>query len=733
MKRLVLLLFVLLALPPVVGAQANQPQVTVVRFLGNQSFSDQALASAIVTRETECRSTILQPFCLFGADWAQEPFYLQARSLARDLARIRLFYYERGYRQATVDTTVVRPTPEEVRIRFLIEEGRPVIVDSLRFEGLAGVPDSAQITDDVPLEAGDPLSGPLMDATRDSIRSRLQNRGYAHADVLRNYFIGAEDPYSARVSYDVYTGPLSYVGPMTVVGNEVTSDQVVRRMLPFSEGAIYRQNQIFEAQRNLYNLEIFTHAEIRPDLENRPDSIVPLRIQVNEGDVHRVRTGLGWNNGDCVNSEGRWVSRNFRGGARRLQLRGRISNVLAERFSDSLCNEAGTGAFGELNWVLSADFSQPWIFSPRNSLNLGVYGERQSLKDIYVREAVGATAGLSRTVGRAQILTLGYRPELSRLEAAEIFFCRGFQVCAPDDIAVLSGANWLSPVSLSYSQDRSNQVLNPTEGYSFTVEAEHASGYTGSNYAYHRAVGELNGYWSVRGGLVLASRVRAGWLDPLPFEEELSQGDGLQIAHPEKRFYAGGSNSVRGYAENQLGPQNLSVQVSRLLLPRDTLPPVCTPQQLLDLTCDAGELPDASFTQRPTGGSQLLEGNLEFRFPFVGSQTQAVLFLDYGYVWPEPGRIAFSDLKFTPGIGFRYFTPLGPLRIDVGYQLDAGERLQVVTTQIRPAEPGEDGIGDTGYVATEELAILQPQVLYDDVDPWTLGRFQVHFSLGQAF
>jgi len=732
-KRLAVLLLVLFALPTGLSAQALQPEVTRVRFEGNASFPDQALANSIVTRQTECRTPILQPFCVFGADWAQEPFYLEQRSLARDLARIRLFYYERGFREATVDTAVARPD-DEVRITFLIEEGRPVIVDSLSFEGLSEVADSADVVEEVPMGVGDPLSGVLMDATRDSIRIRLQNRGYAHADVLRNYFIATEDPYLARVSFDVYTGPRAYIGPLTIAGNQETSDQVVRQMLPFSEGSLFSREQIFEAQRNLYNLDIFTYAEIQQDLDHRPDSIVPLRIQVNEGDVHRVRAGAGWNNGECINSEGRWASRNFFGGARRLQVRGRISNVMAEDFSESICNEAGTGEFGRLNWLLSGDFTQPWIFSPRNSLTLGLYGERQSLKNIYVREAVGATAAISRTVGRQQVLTVGYQPQLSTLDAAEIFFCTGFQVCAPGDIDILSGANWLSPVSVAYDQDRSNRALNPTEGYSYSVGFEHASAYTGSNFAYNRAVGEVNGYWTVSEGWVLASRIRGGWLDPLPFEEELGQTDGLQIAHPEKRFFAGGSNSVRGYAENQLGPRNLSVEARDLLLPRDTLPPACTPQEVLNLTCDPGELPDGAFTPRPTGGSQLLEGNVEFRFPFLGSQTQAALFVDYGYVWPDPGRVDVSDLKLTPGFGFRYFSPIGPLRIDVGYQLESGDRLQVVTAQLRSVPSGDPNeIGDTGYATSDDIALLQPRVLYDEVSPWTLGRFQVHFSLGQAF
>lgn len=752
----VLLLMLALAGPLQVGAQAfaDGPEVTELRFEGNESFSDEALANAIVTRETECRTIVFQPFCWAGSSWAQDPFYMSGRFVGRDVARLRLFYYQRGYRETTVDTVLARPSSDEVQILFRIREGRPVRVDSLAVLGLEEIEERVQVARDLPVGGGAPLSGVLLDATRDSLRNRLQNRGYAHAEVLRNYFIPRDDPYSARVSFQVYPGPRARIGELTVVGNQAVSESVVRRMLPFSEGDLYRQEQIFDAQRSLYNLDIFRYAEIRPDLGHTPDSVVPLTVQVNESDVHQVRAGAGWNNADCLGAESRWASRNFFGGARRLQFAGRLSNVLAPQLNSTICNESGTEDFAELNWRVSTEFTQPWLFSSRNSFTASVYGERQSLKDVFIRNGVGATVSLTRSVGRRQNVTLGYQPQLSTLEAAEIFFCTSFLVCEPEDIAVLAGANWLSPLTLGYSHDRSNQVLNPTRGYTFQVELEHASELTGSEFAYNRIVTELDRYWPVAPRWILAGRVRVGWLDPNPFGEALDGAEDLQIVHPQKRFFAGGSNSVRGFAQNQLGPRNLSVPVGALLRSRGD-GPVCTPEEIRSLTCDAGGLAeddggllDDAFTPRPTGGSQLFVGNVELRFPLWSARSEGAIFLDVGQVWSAADQVDAGDLQWTPGIGFRYFTPVGPVRVDLSYQLEAGERLQVVTTQIRPRDPERDPVGAcvvteeaaggelrcvVPWVPTDELAILEPPVEFGAAEPWSLGRLQLHFSIGQAF
>ena len=727
--------------PLPLGAQLGPEEIGGIAFEGNENFSGAVLAKGIVTRETECRSVVLSLFCFLDVSWAQDPYHLSTRTLRRDVNRLKIFYYQRGFREATIESEVVRVEGEGTTILFRIVEGPPVLVDSIEVVGLEELSDPS-ILERLPLEAGRPLSSIALEATRDTVLRRLRNRGFAHADVLLSHFIPKDSPYRAEVSFDVFTGPRAFIGPMTVLGNKTVDDAVIRRMIPFREGALYRESEIFDAQRNLYSLQILRHAEIQPDLAHLPDSVVPLLISAVEGDVHLVRTGAGWNNAECFNAEVRWASRNFLGGARQLELRGRVSNILAQTFHRNLCNESGSGDFGRTNWLVEASFTQPWIFSPRNTLTSSVYGERRSVEDIFVQRSYGVNLNLTRSLGRATPISISLRPKLSTLDAAEIFFCSSLLVCDPGDIDVLQSANWLVPVTLSLSRDRGNQLLSPTRGYRALFELEHASALTGSDFAYNRVTGEVSWYGEPRPRTVFAARLRSGWADPRPFEELLGPGAGLEVVHPEKRFFSGGSGSVRGFAQNQLGPRILSVPAAALLNgSQGDDGPACTPREIIALTCDANVLPDGRFTARPTGGNALIEGNIEFRFPIGRGNFEGATFLDFGQVWSGSNLFAWKSIEFAPGLGIRYYTPIGPIRIDLGYRFRGGEDLGVVTSQLRPFDPSRDDpndrvdgpFGKLDFVRSDELALLRRRVRFGESGPWSIDRFQLHFSIGQAF
>jgi outer membrane protein insertion porin family/translocation and assembly module TamA len=723
--------------------QGMLEEVTQLRFQGNHQFPDKVLANAIITRETECRSTVLLPFCWVGAEFSKDPYYFHPREFVRDLARIRLFYYQRGYREVVVDTIVARPSEQEVKITFRIQEGNPVRVVEMGYTGLEEVSDSS-ILEDLPVRVGDPLNALVLEASRDSLTTRLRDRGFAHADVLLNYRIPRESPLEAQVTFDLYPGPETRLGTISVVGNSMVSETVVRRMLPFREGRLFDAEALLEGQRNLYNLDIFTRANVIPDLNNQPDSVIPLRVEVAEGDMHRVRAGAGFSGADCVNTEARWVSRNFFGGARRLQVTGRVSHLLTPFLQESFCKQAGTGAYGELNWLLSADFNQPWLFSPRNSWSASIFGERQSLPDIFIRQALGVSLAVSHTFTVATPITFSFRPQLSSLDAADVFLCSNYLVCTPEDIRILQDPNWISPLGVRLSQDRRNQVLSPTRGYAAFVDLEYASGWTGSDFGYLRGLGEGSWYKQAPSGWIFATRIRGGWVRSGAFHGPLSPGASGDIVHPEKRLYAGGSNSVRGFAQNRLGPKVLYLQgVEALLDPQNGVgSEICTPEEINDLTCDAGFLPDDDFAARPTGGTSMLEGSVELRFPFLGQLWEGATFLDFGQVWEEDLGVDLRDLEFTPGLGIRYFSPIGPIRVDLAYRFSGGEDLQVVTSKVRPFDPARGDLerdrlvvstGPLDWVADDDLALLTPKVLWGNYGPWSLRRFQLHLSIGQAF
>jgi len=717
------------------------PRLADLDFVGNRTFPDDSLAVAIVNRASRCRSFVLAPFCWVGLGFARDERELRERDLAGDIARLLVYYAARGFREARVDTVVDRSRPHEVRVRFVIEEGRPVRVDSIRFVDAEPL-ERMGLLGGLPLRRGGRLSRILLNATRDTLATRLRDRGYPRAEVFIRSDIPAESPYSARVTFDVDAGPYARFGPVTLVGNVRLTDDVILRQLPFEQGDEYSRALILEGQRNLYGVGLVTYAQIsEPEVV---DSIVPLTVTITEGDVHRVRTGLGMSTFDCGNAEGRWESRNLFGGARRLQVRARLSNVFADGLSGSVCNQAGVGPFGGLNWLVSADFAQPWVYSRNTSLTVGVFGERQSLQDVFVRRAVGVDVGLTRRLDRSTTVTAAFQPQLTTLDAADVFFCTSFLLCTPQDIDVLQAANWLSPVVVSLARDRTNGPLNPTRGYAARLDVEYADELTGSNFSYRRTSVQVSGYREVGGGQVLAARLRGGWVGAGAFGP-LSRGSG--VIHPQKRFYGGGPNSVRGFGQNQLGPRVLTVDVRRLIFPLpDTTAAVCEPAEVMALTCDASPLSDGDFdAPRPTGGQVILEGNLEYRVHIRGTRFEFALFADAGGVWADADVVRLSDIEVTPGLGFRYQSPVGPIRVDLGYRTRGGERLQVVTSQLRPFDPATDDPADrvqlrrgdqtfvADYVLLDDLALLGPRVDFGTSPAFSLSRLQLHFSIGQAF
>ena len=725
--------------------QPSAPDIASLSFEGNDSFTSAQLARAILSRETGCRALVLQPFCWVGAEFATNRAYFSDRTFRDDFYRLQLFYYQRGFREAQMDTTIAQGEDGRFDLGFRIQEGRPIRISLVEVLGLENVPGdlSQELREELPVSSGDRLDLPRLDEARDSIQRGLRDHGYAHADVLRNIFIPSDEPYEAEVDFDVYTGPEARFGPIEVVGNDKVSEDVIRRMLPFEEGSSYSREAVYDGQRNLFGLEIFRHAAIEEDRDHQPDSIVPVRVQVNEGNTYRVRTGAGWSTAECVNTEGRWSSRNFFGGARRLMLRGRVSNLFTSTFEDDLCGQAGSGVYGRVNWTASADFTQPWIFSPRNSLAVGVSFERQSLQDVFVRRGLGLNLALTRRLGRTTSLTLSYRPQVGSLDAAEIFFCMNFLVCDPGDIDILQSTNWLSPVALTFSRDQRDQPFAPTLGYNVVADLETASAWTGSDFSYERFIAETSGYHSLGRNVVLAGRLRSGILSVGEFGGIVQERDGAEVGHPQKRFFAGGANSVRGFAQNQLGPRTLTVEVERLLGEHGGVDgAACTPEEVQARACDAGELPDDAFLSRPSGGNAVVEGNAELRFRVPESPWGGSLFMDFGQVWAGWSDASAGGLEFTPGLGLRYDTPIGPVRVDLAYRFADPEPLPVVTSQVRDFDPARDRVedqivGPTGevlpYVVSDELAVLDPQVPFGDDDTGTFRRLQLHFSIGEAF
>ncbi len=727
------------------AGQTLREEIVAVEFSGNESFTDAELRRAVLTTASSCPPVLTVTTCAIGLDWFRNRHYISTRVLDDDVNRLRRLYRANGFRGTTVAGEVNRVGDGTVEVVFRIAEGQLFRIGSIALTGDT-IPPGLQLETNLPVAPGDPASYHLRLA-RDTLTERLRNAGYAFAEVFYGFDRVGD---TASVVYRVDLGPPTAFGPVEVTGNAVVGDDVILARLPFREGDPFREDQMREAQRSLHELGIVSRALVRRGADaTAADSVMPIVVEVVEGDVHRVRAAGGANSADCLNVEGRWTSRNFRGGGRTLLAQTRFSNLLAGFLqSTPLCAQAGTGDFGRINWLASVDFSQPSLFSRQNDLALGIFAERQSRKNIFVRDAFGMDLGFSRNLGLGSFLSVRFRPQLSRLAAAEVTLCATFLACDPADIEALSSANWLSPLAVSYTRDRSDNIFNPSSGSRALLDFEFADGFTGSDYAYVRAFADASLYRAVAGGTVLAFRIRGGRIGSGGFLGMASPGDERfeEVVPSQKRFYGGGANSVRGFAQSSLGPGSLSIGVEELLRRRGGgAQPACLPAHIVDATCDASALGDADLFQlRPVGGLSTLEASAELRFALADGVLGGAAFVDVGQVWP--GNPDLGDLEASPGVGIRYNTPFGPLRVDLAYSFRAREPLQVVTSRIRPYLPGQDDAADRidiapvgaaperiDWIVSEDLAILGPRVPFGEDRGFSLRRFQLHFSIGQAF
>lgn len=716
-------------------AAQNTPEIRKISFAGAQSFDQELLRAAIVTNQTHCTLSLL---CLFGAGIDRR--YLDEIGLRGDLVRIRLFYFQHGFRAVSVRLDTIR-NGNALDIRFTIAENEPVRVGSIDVTGMDELPPDPVLRrglqQPLPLAVGAPFSLIAYETARDSLRARLVNFGFARAEVLANYMIPRDSKHVARVEFQIVAGAHIRFGPISVQGNQQVAPAVVRRMLTFGSGDPYSNDDLLRSQRNLFGLETFRHVEIRADVNATTDTLIPVVVQVNEGNLHRVRFGAGMSTAEFFNVEGLWTSRNFLGGARRLELRGRVYNVLADPLHYISPPFVDTRRpYNELSGSVSLNFSQPWFFDPQNAFNAGIYAERRSLPDVFVRTGRGAYLTFARGLGAGESFSFGYRPELTELTAGgDLVFCVNFVACGANEIQVLRDPHWLSPLTISYARDRANSLLAATAGYIVHVDAEYAARAIGSDFAYTRFTAEGTRYWEVARGTVLAGRLRPGFARP---HGEPGAGLGL---HPQKRFFGGGANSVRGFAQFRMGPKLLTINAAQTLADSATVG--CTAQQINAGSCDVTELADRRgdlFDVRPVGGEAIMEGNVELRVPFFWDKLRAAGFVDFGQVWRQSRDVRLRDVVFTPGFGFRYFSAIGPVRVDVGYNPQNGERLQVLTTKVFCAD-----------TQTCSSALIEADKLYtsaqlgntDDLValgtvPWGadrkfINRFQLHFSIGQAF
>jgi outer membrane protein assembly factor BamA len=566
------------------------------------------------------------------------------------------------------------------------------------------------------------------------LRAAVWNHGYGDARIDTVVpRAGAGRLVPVRITIDPRY--LTRVGRVEFEGNSALSDATLRRALMLRPGALYTRDAVLESERRLFQSPAIARALVV--IPPAGDSVKQITVAITETAPRHASLTLGFNTVD-FGQAALELRHNVLGAGRWLSVRTSVGNVFGEQlngraiFREAIPRDAPDQAnYLRLTYQGSVTLTQPWIAGPRTSAALTLFGGRRSLPGVVIDEDAGATLGLVHELTPRTPIGLNYRFETTRVEGDAVYFCAGYGICDNATASALTRRQRLAPIGVSGWIDRSDDLEAPTRGYTALVDAEHASRATGSTFGHDRAAVD-GAYYHAFGitpnteesivPVVLALHGRAGLVRPLAEDRAALgvAGSGPGILHPRARFYAGGMQSVRGFAENALGPRVLEVRRSSLLAAG------CTGATIADGSCDPSGVPSNGFFERPVGGSSVIEASAEVRLP-LAKQLGAVVFLDGAYVGtggldsPAHGKGAV-----TPGGGLRYRSPLGVIRLDVGLHPVGTESLPVVA-----AVP--DGNGG------EHIVRLAREKSYSPIEPspgaWrSIGRrLVVHFAMGQAF
>lgn len=561
--------------------------------------------------------------------------------------------------EVDVQVDPAAPADRAVLVTAAVVEGPQTLVRSLTVTGSTVWPE-AQVAAWTGMGAGSPYSEAQLAAARDRIELEYRNRGYESAivevDVSRT-----ADGAAADVRLRVTEGEVSVVDHILIVGNTRTSGRTIERELLLAPGQPLGFSALVESRARLAALGLFRRIDIEP--LQQPGGRRDILVRVTELDPTTFGIGGGVEGGMALRTsptgeaEERFEiaprgfveigRRNLWGKNRSVNLFSRVSLRPRDLIEGGRPVEAASG-YGFNEYRVVSTFREPRVLDTRADLQvIGIIEQAIRSSFNFSRRELRAEAGLVLS----PLYRLLGRYSFQRTELFDEKFGPGDE--EQPLIDRLFPQVRLSKFAGSFIRDTRDDLLDPTRGALFITDVDIAARGIGSEVGFAKALLQLSWFRRLPGPrrLVFGAAGRLGVARGFPREVVRTDDAGRPVVGPggdpivervdglpaSERFFAGGGTSVRGFALDRLGNER-------------TIGP----------------------TGFPTGGNSVVVGMSELRVNVFGN-IDAAGFFDIGNVFPRAGDLDLADLRPAAGLGIRYRSPIGPLRVDVGFNLDRRE------------------------------------------------------------
>jgi outer membrane protein insertion porin family len=598
----------------VVYAIDEQAKVEVreVRFIGNAHVSADDLQAVMQTRPGGYLAF------LSSAGTYQE------EALQRDLQNLQVVYLDRGYVTVKIGQPSVALSPDKryIHVTIPIEEGERYRIGEIKFSGEL-LDQENRLRRMLRTRKGEWFSRADVAGDLFAIGDVYKDLGHAYANVTP-----LTDTDAAKrildLTYEVSLGQLTRFERIEVIGNDKTRDKVIRRELRIYEGEPYSGTALRESKLRVNALGFFETVEIATKRGSADDRIV-AQVEVKERPTGTFQIGAGFSSYENFILTGQISQQNFFGWGQTLSLQLQWSSLRQ---------------LGQIQFVEPHFFDTRWTFA----------------FDLYMTESIYTTftrrsAGGSMTWGYELSGLQRWLPLARHLEDMRLFTTYTNEVvgASASTLSTTARAQFdsgtTSSIRLSLQWDKRDNRLFPTKGFFVSTSAEYAPPFLAPRALvgedvnlFSRYTFDARYYHPLFWGLVARGKLTLGLIKD------------WDAAHPvpvSELYYAGGINSIRGYRYNSI-----------------------TPTQLVR----GADTPDSTLVASPVGGDKLAILNLEIEFPlFKSVGVRGVVFSDIGNVfetgsWEDP-KVPLSFYR-SVGFGFRWISPIGPLRFEWGFPLD---------------------------------------------------------------